>query len=68
MEGPLMAKLFSSRQLQQADTDWVNALKRQAESELPRYCGSSCEVGFSEVIRTLFSTGENRPMDSFMCL
>ena len=36
MEGPLMAKLFSSRQLQEVDTNWVNALKRQAETELPR--------------------------------
>ncbi len=36
MEGPLMAEFFSSRQLLEADTDWVNALKQQAESELPR--------------------------------
>lgn len=36
MEGPLMAKLFSSQQLQKADTDWVRALKQQAETAPPR--------------------------------
>ena len=36
MEGLLMTKLFSSQQLREADTEWVNALKRQAEAALPR--------------------------------